>query len=208
VTALEYALPPTAGWGMGIDRITMLLTNTNNIKEVMLFPAMKPTDGSGRPGEEAVQVNREVVKLHVLDKNDFLARAVSYLGNNNLTVVETDMAKARQDKVLAAKHPIFTFPFLETFSGEIISGTSAVASHLARMNPNSGLLGSNDFQEAQVNQWVTWSEFLIPTIELVAGAIHGTRKIDTKRFTELVKKLKDSIKIMNTHLNGKTWLVG
>lgn len=44
--ALEYALPPTAGWGMGIDRMTMFLTNTNNIKEVLLFPAMRPEDNS------------------------------------------------------------------------------------------------------------------------------------------------------------------
>lgn len=43
-TALEYGLPPTAGWGCGVDRITMLLTNNYNIKEVILFPAMKPED--------------------------------------------------------------------------------------------------------------------------------------------------------------------
>ncbi|XP_067938324.1 lysine--tRNA ligase-like isoform X2 [Watersipora subatra] len=43
-TALEYALPPTAGWGMGIDRLTMFLTDSNNIKEVLLFPAMKPEE--------------------------------------------------------------------------------------------------------------------------------------------------------------------
>ncbi len=44
VTALEHGLPPTGGWGLGIDRLTMFLSNKNNIKEVLLFPAMKPTD--------------------------------------------------------------------------------------------------------------------------------------------------------------------
>uniref|UniRef100_A0A803KTH3 Lysine--tRNA ligase n=1 Tax=Chenopodium quinoa TaxID=63459 RepID=A0A803KTH3_CHEQI len=43
-TALEYGLPPTGGWGMGIDRLTMMLTDSQNIKEVLLFPAMKPQD--------------------------------------------------------------------------------------------------------------------------------------------------------------------
>lgn len=43
-TALEYGLPPTGGWGLGIDRLTMMLTDSQNIKEVLLFPAMKPQD--------------------------------------------------------------------------------------------------------------------------------------------------------------------
>lgn len=43
VTALEHGLPPTGGWGLGIDRLTMFLANKDNIKEVLLFPAMKPT---------------------------------------------------------------------------------------------------------------------------------------------------------------------
>jgi len=42
--ALEYGLPPTGGWGMGIDRVSMFLTDSNNIKEVLFFPAMKPED--------------------------------------------------------------------------------------------------------------------------------------------------------------------
>jgi lysyl-tRNA synthetase class 2 len=43
-TSLEYGLPPTAGWGMGLDRVAMFLTDSNNIKEVLLFPAMKPNE--------------------------------------------------------------------------------------------------------------------------------------------------------------------
>lgn len=42
IKALEHGLPPTGGWGLGIDRFIMLLTDTRNIQEVLLFPAMKP----------------------------------------------------------------------------------------------------------------------------------------------------------------------
>ena len=44
VTSMEYGLPPTGGWGLGIDRMCMFLGNKNNIKEVILFPQMKPEE--------------------------------------------------------------------------------------------------------------------------------------------------------------------
>lgn len=108
--AIEYGMPPAAGWGMGIDRFVRVLTSSNTLREVLFFPFMKPNTAakSNETDLAVIVINKNAGLNEWQEMNTVAHLSASFAGRKGKEIFTKDLIETKDGKsiTLNPKHAI------------------------------------------------------------------------------------------------------